>query len=95
MQNEKAVKARVRKHLQALGAWYTMPYQAGMSQTGVPDFIVCYKGHFFAIETKSGKNKPTPRQLYQMDQIALAGGRCWVINEETMDMIPELLNELA
>ncbi len=87
MTSEKSVKDAVKRRLKKAGAWYTMPYQSGYSQAGVPDFIVCHEGLFWGIECKFGRNKPTPRQEEEMRRIREAGGRTLVINETNIDEV--------
>src|SRR5699024_7255303 len=58
MRKEADVKEQVKTILRRLGAWYTMPHQAGFSQAGVPDFLICLRGRFIGLETKFGKNEP-------------------------------------
>lgn len=91
MRNEAGVKDRCKKLFRMYEVWYTMPYQAGYSQAGVPDFICCGKGVFFAVECKFGRNKPTPRQVAQMEAVRLAGGVCLVINETNLHELEEYL----
>ena len=55
------------------GAWYFMPVPTGM-QVATLDFLGCYKGRFFAIETKRPGEKPTERQRIVMQKIDAAGG---------------------
>lgn len=58
---EGRLKAAVKKELKRRGVWYFMPMQNGMGVVGIPDFICCAQGWFFAIETKApGKLTQTP-----------------------------------
>ncbi len=50
---EKKLEAYVVEALEGLGAWI-MP-KTHMSTRGIPDRLVCYKGHFIAIEFKGSK----------------------------------------
>ena len=43
------------------------------------------------MECKAGKNKPTPLQQKNLDDIAAAGGLALVINEENMNEVSDLL----
>lgn len=95
MNREADVKARVKRALARLGAWYTMPHQAGYSQAGVPDFLVCIKGHFIGIETKFGNNQPTPLQHRQLADIRRAGGHAFVVNETNVGELESILFEFA
>lgn len=91
MKKEADVKARVKQVLKAHKAWYTMPFQAGYSAAGVPDFLVCWQGKFIGIETKFGSNKPTALQQRQLGDIMRAGGQALVINERNVNQLDELL----
>ena len=59
---EGKVKKGVRQVLDGLGAYYVMPVTGGYGKQGAPDFLVCYQGKFFGIETKAGKGKTTALQ---------------------------------
>ena len=82
MTPEGAVKREVKKVLKEYKAYYHMPVQNGM---GAPtlDFVGCYNGRFFAIETKAPGKKPTPRQEVTVALIKAAGGEAFVIDGDT------------
>lgn len=84
MTPEKKVKNAVVKQLKELGAYYFYPVTGGYGASGVPDIVGCYYGRFFAFECKAGKNKPTPLQQKNIDQIEAMKGIVAVINEENM-----------
>ncbi len=76
---EAKVKAKVKnifRNLQHEGyeIYYHMPVQNGM---GAPtlDFVGCFRGQFFAIETKAPGKKPTDRQLDTIAQMERAGAK--------------------
>lgn len=79
---EGKVKDRVKKLLQSYGAYYHMVVTNGM---GAPtlDFIGCYLGRFFAIETKAGSKQMTDRQELTAQVMREAGGTVFLINDET------------
>jgi hypothetical protein len=58
---EGKLKNQVRKMLNEAGAWYWMPVPSGYGRSTL-DFIGCYHGRFFAIETKAPGKKLTSRQ---------------------------------
>ena len=91
---EAKVKKKVVDQLKALGAYYFYPVTGGYGASGVPDIVGCYKGKFFAIECKAGKNKPTALQQKNIDAIAAQGGAVWVVNEENMDGVTAWLTTL-
>lgn len=59
--------------------FFNMPVPAGYG-TPLLDFIGCYHGYFFAIETKAPGKKPTPRQSLTIEQMREAGGTVFVID---------------
>ena len=74
---EKKLKQQVCELLDEAGAWYFMPVPTGM-QKATLDFLGCYTGRFFAIETKSPGGQPTERQVLAMAFIKSRGGFwCW------------------
>jgi hypothetical protein len=91
MTPEKKVKDKVTKILKELKAWYFSPMTGGYGKSGVPDIIGCYKGKFFGIECKAGKNKPTPLQRLQLDAIYNSEGISLVINEGNIEDVREAL----
>ena len=88
---ESKVKKQIRKMLDAAGAYYAMPIGSGYGNSGVPDFVICYKGRFIAVEAKAGNNKPTALQEQHIADIQAAGGIALVINENNLNTLKELL----
>lgn len=88
---EKKVKTKVKQQLDEMGIYHFSPFQAGMGRSGVPDIICCYHGLFVAIECKAGSNKPTALQEREINAIRTAKGLAFVINEENVDNLKELL----
>lgn len=60
------------------GLYYYMPVQTGFGQTSL-DFIGCYAGRFFAVETKRAGKKPTLRQLATIERLKESGAQTFVI----------------
>jgi len=89
---EVKVKRVVVAQLKELGAYYFYPISGGFGASGVPDIVGCYKGKFYGIECKAGKNKPTPLQLKNLTLITLAGGIASVVNEDNMRSIKQILD---
>ena len=84
MTPEAKVKKKVVTVLKGLGAYYFYPVTGGYGASGVPDIVGCYRGAFFGIECKAGKNKPTPLQDKNLKRIAETGGISLVINEDNI-----------
>ena len=91
---ESKVKRVVVKQLKALGAYYFFPATGGYGRSGGPDIVGCWKGTFFGIECKAGKNTPTPLQEKNLRDIALASGFTLVANEENMHDVTTLLQNI-
>ena len=92
---EGKVKKKVVAYLKEIGAYYFFPATGGYGKSGVPDIVGCYKGRFFGIEVKAGKNKPTELQKHQLKLIAEAGGIAKVVNENTLHSMEYRLNGLS
>lgn len=88
---EGKVKKRVKEILKELGAYYAMPVTGGYGNSGVPDFLVCYCGIFFGIETKAKGGEVTALQRKNLDEIANAGGIDIVVSEHNVDALPTYL----
>jgi len=77
MKSEAQVKKDITAYLKSLGedCWYYMPVPNGYGRRGVPDFLGCYKGKFFAIEAKNSDGGVlSPMQRRELHTIYLAGG---------------------
>jgi Holliday junction resolvase len=88
---EKKVKDKVKKVLEKLGCYYFYPATGGFGKSGVPDIVICFKGHFVAIECKAGDNKPTALQEMNMKKIRENGGSTIVINEANLSDVESWL----
>lgn len=93
---EGKVKHDIKRFLATLGedVWYFMPVPGGYGTNGVPDFIICYRGTFVAIEAKApGKlDNTTPLQRMQIRNIHKASGHALVVdNVETLKVFFRLL----
>lgn len=75
---ESKVKEAVKKLLKERGAYYHMPVQNGMGKPSL-DFVGCYRGKFFAIETKAAGKKPTLRQQATIAEMEAAGAAVFVV----------------
>ena len=88
---EAKVKKKVRAVLDKLGCYYHMTVTGGFGKSGAPDFIVCYRGAFIGIECKAGNGKTTALQEKNLQQIGVAGGSAFVINEANLSSLEELI----
>lgn len=81
---EKKVKDKVKKILDKVGCYYFFPATGGYGKSGVPDIIICFKGHYVAIECKTVGNKTTALQELNLLQIRDNGGDTLVVNEDNL-----------
>ena len=88
---EAKVKKQIRKLLDQYDAYYAMPMGSGYGNSGTPDFLVCKRRLFIAIEAKAGNNKPTLLQEAAMTKIRKAGGIALVLNETNIQTLEDLL----
>lgn len=71
-----------------------MMVTGGFGNSGVPDFLVCYRGRFIGIECKANGGKPTALQTKNLDEIDSAGGVALVIDETNQELIEQTLNAI-
>jgi Holliday junction resolvase len=92
---EGKVKQKVVALLKELGFWYCFPVATGYGAHGVPDILICAHGRFIAVECKSGTNKPTALQEFQLAGIQRAGGVTFVVNEASLPAFVQWAREFA
>ena len=88
---EKKVKDKAVKQLKELGAYYFYPVTGGYGASGVPAIVGCFRGKFFGIECKAGKNTTTALQDKNLNAIRAQGGAALVVNEENVDGVTSWL----
>lgn len=94
MTPEGKVKAKAKKILDDMGAYYFMPATGGYGRSGVPDIVGCLRGKFFGVECKAGKGTPTLLQVRELNRIAEQGGFAMVVNEDNLDELKAALARL-
>lgn len=81
---EGRIKQRVSRFLLDLpGLYYWMPVQAGYGRATL-DYVGCYFGKYFAIETKAPGKHPTERQQVVIAAMRKAGAAVFVIDSEDL-----------
>lgn len=92
---EGKVKKAIKKILDEFGedVYYFMPSMNGFGKAGVPDFVCCVRGIFFAIEAKADKDKnpPTQLQLNNLDSIDDAGGIAAVVDAKNIENLKQAI----
>lgn len=72
---EGLLKKKIKAYLDTLdGIWFFSPMMNGYGRAGIPDFIGCYRGMFFAIEAKAPNGVATKNQVKEMVDIHKAHG---------------------
>lgn len=94
MTPEAKVKAKVKKVLAEIEAYYAMPMGTGYGNAGVPDFLVCIRGRFVGIECKANGGKPTALQLKNLADIESAGGLAFIIDENNVAELRNMLENI-
>lgn len=83
---EGRVKRTVSNYLKSISdLYYFMPVQGGMGASTL-DYLGCYRGRFFAIETKAPGKKPTDRQNMIIERIRETGGAVFVIDGDITEL---------
>ncbi len=73
--------------LEQQGAWFVKYWGGGRyTKRGIPDIIVCLKGHFVAVETKAPDGKATELQLHTLKKIDKAGGFAFLLYPDQYEM---------
>lgn len=82
MTPEKRIENQVRQHIVKNQGWEVKFFASPHTNKGIPDVLASLKSRFCAFEIKrlSG-GKPTPIQLWTLQQIANAGGFAVVTND--------------
>lgn len=98
MTPEGKVKARVNKVLDTYKPelWRYMPVPGGFGKQAL-DYICCYKGVFFSIETKRPGGTPTDKQLGTIEDIEKADGKVFMIDGDNgqLEELEQWLRELS
>lgn len=80
MTPEGKIKKKVSTFLQSKpNLYYWMPVPSGYGATTL-DYVGCYLGKYFAVETKAPGKKPTDRQNVAIAMMRRAGAAVFVID---------------
>lgn len=87
---EAQVKRKVRQLLDGYDGLYSYwPVPFGYGKTTL-DCLGCHRGRFFSVETKAPGKKPTLRQTVELEAIATAMGKTFVIAGTDSPVFEEL-----
>ena len=77
---ERDIVAAIQRLLKKTPNCFSWKEHGGMYGTaGIPDIIACIDGHFFGLEVKTDKGKPTKLQESVIRKILAAGGTALVV----------------
>lgn len=91
---EKAFEEQVKKWLKEHGAWYVKTWSNGVQRSGIPDLIVCWKGHFIGLELKAENGRPSALQMHEVEQIWKAGGKAFITRPSDWEEVKKILLSL-
>lgn len=94
---ESKIKAKVDKLLHQHKIWFFSPQAGPYGRAGIPDRIAIVSGLFVGIEVKADRSKkPTQLQRDCMAKIEAAGGKCFVVcDDTTLGELKEFLNDCS
>ena len=97
---ERDVKNRVKRIIakyeqQGHVFWSYCPVQTGFGKHGIPDCLVCLKGHLIAIECKVDCKEPTVRQWGEIREIERARGIALVIDQHNLTEIETIFDAIV
>jgi len=87
---ETKFKEKVMEDLDTIPCWYSKIQQVAIR--GIPDILLCIRGHFVAIELKVD-SELTPLQVYNLNKISKAGGAAYVATPKTWKKIFQEIKE--
>lgn len=94
MASEKKFEEKVKKWLKEHGAWYVKTWSNGVQRSGIPDLIVCWKGHFIGLELKAENGRPSALQMHEVEQIWKAGGKAFITRPSDWEEVKKILLSL-
>lgn len=92
--NEKAFENQVKKWLKEHGAWYVKTWGGGYQRNGLPDLIICWKGHFIGLELKAENGRASELQKHEIEQIRKAGGIGMILKPSGFEELKKILLNL-
>lgn len=92
---ETKFKVKIRPKLDALpNCWLVKTQQ--LAQHGIPDFLLCIRGKFIALELKKdAKEEPKPLQIHNIEEIMRAKGLALVVYPENWDEVYSSLVKIS
>lgn len=91
MSLEKNLDRRIHSLVKNRGGWVTKIHGNEFVQ-GIPDHLICYRGRFVAIESKSAEGRTRPLQAIHIRSIKKAGGHA--VATRRLEVVEDILNEI-
>jgi Holliday junction resolvase len=75
---ESAIDRSIGRELARRGAWGTKTHGTAAGRRGIPDWLICHRGAFLAVETKQPGGATTRLQRHELERVHRAGGEAIV-----------------
>lgn len=74
MPAEKQFENKIKAFLTEQGCWYIKYFANAFTKSGIPDILgATPNGKFFAIEVKAANGRPSPLQIYNIEELKKLG----------------------
>ena len=94
MAQEKSFENKIKAWLKTNNCYHVKFFANRMTKTGVPDILACVGGYFVGIEVKAQNGKPSPLQIYNVEQIRKSGGFAWIVYPSGWNQLKTILENL-
>lgn len=91
---EKTFENKIKKFLDAHGAFYVKFFANAYTKSGIPDILCCINGYFVGVEVKAQNGKPSEIQLFNIKKINDAGGFAFVLYPSAFDAFKTFVENL-
>lgn len=88
---ESELDKKITRLVRGRGGWISKIHGNEFVQ-GIPDHLICYRGRFVAIESKSPEGTTRPLQKIHIRSINKAGGRA--VSTRSIKVVEDILNEI-
>lgn len=93
---ETLLQRRIQKLIKSRGGYVNKNWGSMISEPGIADLTVCYKGIYLALEVKEDKNTPSEAQGIHCRAVQKAGGQTAVVwSVEEVEKILNILDDVA
>ena len=89
---EKRLDQKVKDEVLSRGGWIVKIHGSAFMPKGLPDLLICYKGRFIAIESKSAEGTASALQKATIERIKKAGG--YACTSRSLKDVQEILDRI-